>query len=142
MWDCQWRWHIAVKCQRQCHYGATYKQRKCIIRVCLLHNNVFYIILTHEFFCTIRLRSNSLHLFSTSSLLLPSDNHNIIDLHITDHISQKIIFFYGRTNHRAVGSIACPFVMGRRVVGPLAGRDFPCSEEAVEAQKSLRTVEA
>ena len=46
------------------------------------------------------------------------------------------------TNHRAVGSIACPFVMGRRVVGPLVGRDSPCAKEAVEAQKSLRTVKA
>ena len=107
-----------------------------------MYNHVFYTIIIYEFFYTIRLRSNSLNSSSMFSLLLPSDNHKITDPQITNHISQKTIFFYGRTNYRVVGSIACPFVMGRRVVGPLAGRDSPCTKEAVEAQKSLRTVEA
>jgi len=67
---------------------------------------VFYTISTHEFFYILRLRSNNLHPSSISSLLLPSDNHKITNPQIIDHISQKIIFFYGRTNYRVIGSIA------------------------------------
>ena len=55
-------------------------------RVCLSHNHVFYIILTHEFFYTIRLRSYSLYPYSTSSFFLPSDNHKITDPQITRNI--------------------------------------------------------
>ena len=36
-----------------------------------LHNHVFYVVSTHEFFCIIGLRSNSLHPSSTSSLQPP-----------------------------------------------------------------------
>jgi len=70
----------------------------------VLNNHVFYAVLTHDFFCTIRLRSNSLHTSFTSSLLLHSDNHKITDPQIIDHISQKIIFFYDRTNYRSGSS--------------------------------------
>ena len=36
-------------------------------RVSLLRNHVFYVVLTHDFFCTIGLRSNSLNPSSTPS---------------------------------------------------------------------------
>ena len=49
-----------------------------------------------NFFYTIELRSNNLHSSSTSSLLLPSNNHKS-----QIHVSQEIIFFYGRTRGQA-----------------------------------------
>ena len=52
-------------------------------RVCLPNNHVFYVVWTHDFFCTIELRSNNLHPSSTSSLLLPPDNHKITYPQIT-----------------------------------------------------------
>ena len=75
-------WVVECECQIDC----------VCLRVCVLHNHVFYTISTHEFFCTKRLRSNSLHTSSTSSLLLLLDNHKITDPQITSHISQKTIF--------------------------------------------------
>ena len=52
---------------------------------------MFYAVSTYEFFCTVELKSNSLHPLSTSSLLLPPDffylqtitNHKITDQQIT-----------------------------------------------------------
>ena len=56
------------------------------------------------FFCTVKLRSNNIYHSSTSSIFLLLDNYKIINPQIT--------------NYCTVGSIACPFVVVRHVVGP------------------------
>ena len=54
---------------------------------------MFYAVSTHEFFYTIELRSNNLHPPSTSSLLLPLDNHKSQDYKSTDpHITRNNFF--------------------------------------------------
>ena len=60
------------------------------------HNHVFYTVSTHEFFYTIELRSNNLDPPSTSSLLLPSDNHKSQDHRSTDPYITRNNFFYIR----------------------------------------------
>ena len=52
---------------------------------CLLHNYMFYVILTYKFFCIIELRSNN--------YLHPSSTYNLQPPQITDHILHITFFF-------------------------------------------------
>ena len=62
---------------------------------------MFYAVLTHEFFCTIELRSNSLHPPSTSSLQPSSTSRQSQITRSQIHRSQEKKIFYARTNHRS-----------------------------------------
>ena len=77
-----------------------------IKRVYLPNNHVFYAVSTHEFFCTIELRSNSLHPSSTFNLQPSSISRQSQITRSQIHRSQETIFFYGRTNHSRGGGEA------------------------------------
>ena len=76
-----------------------YKSQDHRSQVCILHNHVFYAVLTHEFFSTIGLRSNNLHRSSISSLQ-PSSTSRQSQI-TRSHIIRNKKFFYRRTNHRS-----------------------------------------